>query len=234
MIIGYARTSTKQQEAGFEDQIRQLKAAGCEKIFSEQVSAVAQRAELERALAYVREGDTFIVTKLDRLARSVENFLKIQKDLEARQVVLRILDFDIDSTTPTGRLILGVIAHIAEFERNLMLERQRVGLAKAHKEGKIKGRPKNPNLLRVLDAEIAAFDRDDPRSLTVQMIAKKLGISRAYVYQRMRIVAPEKMRPRIRKKEIIKQVYNGDEELYNKVKELRKRQKNLKELLTGI
>lgn len=233
MIVGYARTSTKQQEAGFEDQLKQLRDAGCEKIFSEQVSALSQRAELERALAYVREGDTFIVTKLDRLARSVENFLKIQKDLEARHVVLKILDFAIDSTTPTGKLTLGVIAHIAEFERNLMLERQRVGLEKAKKEGRMRGRPKNKDLLRVMDAEIAAYNRDDPRSLTIKMIADKLGITTSYVYQRMRIVAPEKMKSRLKKKEIIKQVYNGDETLYEKVKELRKRQKNLKELLTN-
>ena len=100
MIIGYARTSSKHQEAGLEDQIDQLRKVGCEKIFSEQVSSVAQRDELDRALDFAREGDTFVVTKLDRLARSVANFLEIQKFLAEKSVNLRILDLNLNTSTP--------------------------------------------------------------------------------------------------------------------------------------
>ena len=108
MIIGYARTSSKHQEAGLEDQIDQLTKIGCEKIFSEQVSSVAQRDELDRALDFAREGDFFVVTKLDRLARSVANFLEIQKSLAAKSVNLRILDLNLDTSTPMGEMVLGV------------------------------------------------------------------------------------------------------------------------------
>ncbi|MCR4624193.1 MAG: recombinase family protein, partial [Alphaproteobacteria bacterium] len=114
MIIGYARTSSKHQEAGMEDQIDQLTKVGCEKIFSEQVSSVAQRDELDRALDFAREGDTFVVTKLDRLTRSVANFLEIQKALAEKSVNLRILDLNLDTSTPMGEMVLGVLAYVAQ------------------------------------------------------------------------------------------------------------------------
>ena len=104
MIVGYARTSTIEQEAGFEAQLKQLKAAGCEKVFSEQVSAVAAtREQFEAALDFVREGDSFIVTKLDRLARSVPHLCEIGARLEAKGVALKVLDQAIDTSTPTGQ-----------------------------------------------------------------------------------------------------------------------------------
>src|SRR6478672_12089176 len=106
MIIGYARTSTVEQKAGFEAQRRELEAAKCEKIFEEQVSSVAERHKLNEVLEFVREGDTFIVTKLDRLARSVLNFMEIANTLERKSVKLQILNMGIDTTTPTGRLML--------------------------------------------------------------------------------------------------------------------------------
>lgn len=215
MIIGYARTSSRHQEAGLEDQIDQLKKIGCEKIFSEQVSSVAQRDELDRALDFAREGDTFVVTKLDRLARSVANFLEIQKFLAEKSVNLRILDLNLDTSTPMGEMVLGVLAYVAQFERKIMLERQKVGISKAKSEGKFRGRPKNENLLKRMDAEIAAYDRSDPRSLTIKQIAEKLGISYVYVYRRMKQVAPEKIRHRTSKRAIIENVFDGDEELYS-------------------
>ena len=91
MLVGYARTSSLAQVAGLEAQERELRAAGCDKIFREQVSSVAQREQLEAALDYVREGDTFTVTKLDRLARSVGDLLEIVARLEAKKVSLRVL-----------------------------------------------------------------------------------------------------------------------------------------------
>ena len=137
MIVGYARTSTIEQEAGFEAQLKQLKAAGCEKVFSEQVSAVAAtREQLEAALDFVREGDVFVCCKLDRLARSVPHLCEIGARLEAKVVSLKVLDQAIDTST----LMFNLLGAIAQFERELTRERMLVGLAKARAEGKYKGR----------------------------------------------------------------------------------------------
>jgi DNA invertase Pin-like site-specific DNA recombinase len=127
MQIGYARSSTVDQEAGFQAQIKSLKAAGCEKVFAEKVSSVAERAQLEAALDYAREGDVLVVTKLDRLAQSVSHLVAIGGRLEAKAVALRVLEQAIDTSNCTGRLMLNMLGAIAQFERELMLERQREG-----------------------------------------------------------------------------------------------------------
>src|SRR5277367_4380463 len=140
MIVGYARTSSLSQVAGLEAQVRDLQEAGCDKIFSEQVSSVAERQQLEAALDYVREGDQFVVTKLDRLARSVADLLVIVARLERKKVSLRVLSISgaqaLDTSTSTGRLMLAVIGAVGQAEREAMLERQREGIAKAKREGK--------------------------------------------------------------------------------------------------
>jgi len=136
MQIGYARSSTIDQEAGYQAQIKTLTAAGCDKIFAEKVSSVAQRAELDAALEYAREGDALVVTKLDRLARSVAHLVAIGEKLDAKGVSLKVLEQAIDTSTPTGRLMFNMLGAIAQFERELMLERQREGVAKAKLEGK--------------------------------------------------------------------------------------------------
>ena len=141
MLIGYARTSTVDQEAGLEAQVRDLTAAGCTKLFQEQRSSVdAQRVQLKTAIDFAREGDVLIVTKLDRLARSVADLVDIQKGLDAKGVALRILSMNLDTATPTGKLMVNLIASVAQFEREIMLERQREGIAKAKADGKYKGR----------------------------------------------------------------------------------------------
>jgi DNA invertase Pin-like site-specific DNA recombinase len=140
MIIGYERTSTLEQQAGFDAQVRDLMAAGAERVFQEQVSSVAARAQLEAALDFVRGGDVFMVTKLDRLARSVPHLFQIVERLAIKRVALRILAIGLDSTTPTGKLMLTMLGAVAAFEREMMLERQREGIAKARAEGKYKGR----------------------------------------------------------------------------------------------
>jgi DNA invertase Pin-like site-specific DNA recombinase len=140
MLVGYARTSTLKQEAGYDAQIRDLSEIGCEKIYKEQVSSVAHRAELDAALEYVREGDVLCVTKLDRLARSTKHVLEISDLLKDKGVGLRILNLSLDSSTPTGKMMLSMIASVATFEREMMLERQREGIARAQSEGKYKGR----------------------------------------------------------------------------------------------
>jgi DNA invertase Pin-like site-specific DNA recombinase len=138
--VGYARTSTLDQQAGLEAQIRDLIAAGCEKIFREQVSAVGRRPQLEAALDFIREGDTLVVTKLDRLARSTQHLLQIADRVAAKKADLSILNLGADTSTATGKLIFTIIGAIGAFERELMLERQREGIAKAKAEGRYRGR----------------------------------------------------------------------------------------------
>ena len=140
MKIGYARTSTIEQIAGLEAQDRELRTAGAQKLFSERVSSVAKREQLEAALEYCREGDVLVVTKLDRLARSMADLVAITSRLKAKGVALNILAMQLDTTTPTGKLMLQLMGCFAEFERDVMLERQREGVAKAKAEGKYRGR----------------------------------------------------------------------------------------------
>lgn len=143
MLVGYARTSTQEQQAGFDAQLKALQDHGCEKTFSEQVSAVGHRPRLDEALGYVRAGDTLVVTKIDRLARNTVHLLSIVEHLKAKQVALKVLDFGgsaVDTKGPTGMLLLTIFAGFGEFERALMLERQIEGIAKAKGEGKYKGR----------------------------------------------------------------------------------------------
>ncbi|WP_343057468.1 recombinase family protein [Chthonobacter rhizosphaerae] len=140
MIIGYGRTSTADQTAGLEAQMEQLQRHGCAKLFIEQVSSVdASRPQMAAALEFVREGDQFVVTKLDRLARSVPHLMTIVQHLDQRKVGLRILDLNIDTTTPTGKLLLNLLGSVAQFEREIMLERQRHGITKAKAEGRYEG-----------------------------------------------------------------------------------------------
>ncbi|MCP1591977.1 DNA invertase Pin-like site-specific DNA recombinase [Methylorubrum extorquens] len=177
MLIGYARTSTLEQEAGFEAQLRELTAQGCEKLFREQVSSVAPRQQLETALEFAREGDTLVVTKLDRLARSVVHLGKIIETLEAKGVALRILDLGVDTSTPTGKLMLNVLGGVAQFEREMMLERQREGIAKAKAEGAYKGRKPTA---RAKAEEIRALAA---QGLSMGAIAAQLGIGKGSVHR---------------------------------------------------
>jgi DNA invertase Pin-like site-specific DNA recombinase len=162
MLIGYARTSTVTQEAGLEAQERDIRAAGAEKLFGEQVSSVADREQLEAALDYARAGDVLVVTKLDRLARSIRDLCSIVDRLTAKGVSLRILGMGLDTATANGQLMLNVLGSGAQFEREVMLERQREGIAKAKVEGKFKGRaPTARNKAEEVKALMAAGD--DPR-----------------------------------------------------------------------
>jgi DNA invertase Pin-like site-specific DNA recombinase len=166
-----------EQQAGLDAQIRDLKAAGCEKIFSEQVSAVGKRPQLEAAVDFIREGDTLLVTKLDRLVRSTQHLLEIAERVKAKGADLCILNLGADTSTATGRLMFTVIGAVATFERELMLERQREGIAKAKAEGKYRGRKATA---RARSAEIKALKADGVRPVE---IARRLGIGRASVYR---------------------------------------------------
>jgi DNA invertase Pin-like site-specific DNA recombinase len=179
MLIGYARTSTLDQKAGFEGQLRDLEAAGCEKVYREQVSSVdvRKRHELERAIDQLRDGDSLIVTKLDRLARSVPHLLEVLERIRSKQASLRILDVNIDTSTPTGKLMLTVLGSVAAFEREIMLERQREGIAKAKAAGKYKGR--KPTAMAKAD-EVKRLQEE---GIGATEIASRVGIGRASVYR---------------------------------------------------
>ena len=184
MIVGYARTSTENQDAGYEAQHRDLTAKGCERIFAEQVSSVATRPKLEEALAFVREGDVLMVTRLDRLARSVQDLLRIVETLEKRKVTLTILNMQMDTSSATGRMMLQMIGAVAEFERRILLERQIEGISKAQREGKYKGRV--PTARRQADEMRRLYDS----GMSVTEIAKKLGIHRSNVYRVLALTQP--------------------------------------------
>tara|TARA_R110000868_G_scaffold38668_1_gene135186 strand:+ start:710 stop:1264 length:555 start_codon:yes stop_codon:yes gene_type:complete len=175
MIIGYARTSTADQDAGLAAQERDLSAAGAEKVFSEQASSVTRRDGLEQALDYLREGDQLTVTKLDRLARSIRDLMDIVERINAKGASLRILAMDLDTASATGKLMLGILGSVAEFEREIMLERQREGIAKAKAEGKYKGRA--PTAQRQASEVLRLLGS----GMTEVAVADALGISRSSV-----------------------------------------------------
>lgn len=183
MLIGYARTSTLDQKAGLDAQNAELKAAGCGKLLSEQVSSVGHRPKLEQALDDLREGDTLVVTKLDRLARSVRDLMTIVDTITTKGATLRILAMDLDTGNSTGRLMLGVLGSVAQFEREIMLERQREGIAKARSEGKYKGRKPTA---RAMTAEVRRLHGE---GIGATQIAKRLNIGRASVYRLLEPIA---------------------------------------------
>jgi len=176
VLIGYARTSTVEQVAGFDAQIGTLQAAACDRMFKEQVSSVAKREQLAAALDYIRDGDVLVVTKLDRLARSVADLVDIVRRIESKDAALRILDMGLDTKTPTGRLMLNVIGSVAQFEREMMLERQREGIAKAKSEGKYKGR-KPTARAKAEQVRLLLADGIGPSE-----VARRLGIGRTSVH----------------------------------------------------
>lgn len=178
MLVGYARTSQIDQVAGYEAQLRDLRSQKCEKAFSEQVSSVnSHRPELERAIEFVREGDVLVVTRLDRLARSVGELHQIVARLEAKKVGLKILDMAIDTSSATGRLLMNLVGSIAQFEREIMLARQREGIAKAKAENKFQGRA--PTARRKSDA-IWSMHQAGKKPTE---IAQALGVGRSSVYR---------------------------------------------------
>lgn len=179
-IIGYARTSTTEQVAGFEAQLAVLSREGCTKVFKEQVSSVGDRPQLRACLDYLREGDTLVVTKLDRLARDTKHLLELVEALTAKGVTLRIVNLSIDTSTPTGKLMLNMLGSIAQFEREMMLERQRDGIAKAKAEGKYKGRKP------VAMSQAETIQHLASEGLTKAAIAQRLGVSERSVYRAMK------------------------------------------------
>lgn len=180
-IWGYARTSTISQLAGLTDQVAQLKAAGCtdQSIYQEQISSVKMedRIEFAKVLAKLGKGDVLVFTSLSRAARSMIHMIEIESAIAKVGATLRILDLNCDTATPQGRLTFNLFASIATFERENMLERQKVGIAAAKAEGKYKGRAPSAQAKSAKVLELAA------KNLTKQEIADATGMGVASVYR---------------------------------------------------
>ena len=181
MIFGYARTSTTEQEAGLQAQCRDLEGNGCARIYAEQISATAySRPELSRALDHMRAGDTLMVTKPDRLARSTADLLTLVETIKGKGCELVILSMGgqrLDTSNPTSKLMLTMLAAVAEFERDLMKERQAEGIAKAKADGRYKGRKPTARIQQDI------IRRLKNEGMAVTDIAEKLKISRMSVYR---------------------------------------------------
>ncbi len=180
MFIGYARVSTQDQTPQL--QLDALKVAGCERSFVEKASgAQRDRPELQAALGYMRPGDTLVVWKLDRLARSLKQLIETVESLENKKMGFRSLTENIDTTTPGGRLTFHLFAALAEFERSIIKERTMAGLAAARSRGRRGGRPPS---LNAKDLAAAKALLSDP-GITVEEVAKRLKVSPATLYRHL-------------------------------------------------
>lgn len=163
MIFGYARVSTDDQN--LDAQTDALTDAGAERIFSDKISgSQRKRPQLDQLLEQLRPDDVIVVTKYDRLARSLVDLLAIVEDVKQRGAGFRSLAEDIDTTTPAGRLVFHVFASIAQFERERISERTKEGLEAARKRGRVGGRP--PALSAVQQAEVRRMRDEESRRLT--------------------------------------------------------------------
>ena len=179
MMIGYARVSSAGQSLAIQNDT--LRAAGCEKLFAEKQSGTTtdRRDALAEALDFIREGDTFMVTRIDRLARSVSDLEAIVARVKAKHAFLKAVEQPIDTSTPAGTAFLQMLGVFAQFETALRKDRQAEGIAKAKMEGKYKGR------IPSVDADaVQALKAEGVRPVD---IAKKLGIGRASVYRALAI-----------------------------------------------
>lgn len=182
-LIGYARVSTKEQE--LDIQVDKLTAYGCEKIFKEKQSgAKSDREELAKVMDYLREGDTLVVYKIDRLARSTFDLHKIARDLEAKGIGLVFIKENIDFTTPAGKLMFTMLGAIAEFERDLINERTAEGRERAKLQGKHMGR-KGKDEKQIKQAVNLFLNRDE-NGLSVNDIVKMTSVPRSTIYLKVK------------------------------------------------
>jgi DNA invertase Pin-like site-specific DNA recombinase len=180
MLVGYARVSTQDQNLFL--QLDALKETGCHKIFTEKASgAQRERPELTAALDYMRQGDTLVVWKLDRLARSLKQLIETVEKLESQEIGFQSLTEAINTTTSGGRLIFHIFASLAEFERSIIKERTLAGLSAAKRLGRVGGRPPS---LKAEDLMIAkALLKDE--NITVEEVAKRLSVAPSTLYRHL-------------------------------------------------
>lgn len=177
--VGYARVSSSSQN--LEIQLQSLRDAGCEKVFSEKVTrtSLKQREALQECLDWLREGDTLVVTRLDRLARSGRDLHDVVAQLSSKDVGFQCLQQGaVNTTTSMGKFVLGILGAIAEFETDIRRERQREGIEKAKAAGRYKGRKPSVDA-----AEILRLKSD---GVSPTAIAKRMGIGRASVYRALK------------------------------------------------
>jgi DNA invertase Pin-like site-specific DNA recombinase len=181
MLVGYARVSTDDQTLAL--QLDALQAASCEKLFTDTMSgAKAERPGLSEALEFCRPGDVLAVWRLDRLGRSLTQLIALMTTLDEKGVGFKSLTEQIDTTTSGGKLIFHIFGALAEFERNLIRERTKAGLAAARARGRQGGRPKTKALDTPRKIQLAQKMYDDPEN-TIEDICRAMGISRATLYR---------------------------------------------------
>lgn len=180
MLIGYARVSTLDQNPSH--QLDALNEAGCKKIFTEKISGASkQRTQLQEALDYMREGDTLVVWKLSRLARSLTQVISTLKILEEKKIALQVITQNIDTSTPEGRLFFHMNAAFDQFQREIIVENTKAGLKSARKNGRIGGRPKLMSDDKMRTAK--AMLKDNENYPFISDIIKTLGIGRTTFYR---------------------------------------------------
>lgn len=176
-VVGYARVSTVGQS--LDVQLDKLTSRGCDKIYSDKKSGTtADRPELINCLDYVRDGDKLVITKLDRLARSTLHLTQIAEQLRQKGVELEVIDQQIDTSTPTGKLLFNMLASIAEFETEIRKERQLEGIAKAKSKGTRFGAK-----AKLSDEQVEQLKLDKANNIPVSVLIQKYGISKASVYR---------------------------------------------------
>jgi DNA invertase Pin-like site-specific DNA recombinase len=183
MLVGYGRVSTQDQDPGLQEDA--LRAAGCKKLFIETISSGKKdRPKLAAALDYVREGDTLVVWRLDRLARSLQQLIETVADLEKRGIALKSITETIDTSTPGGKLVFHVFGSIAKFERAIIRERTKAGVAAARRRGRHPGRKP---LLEGERLEVAQNLLSAGTS--VSAVARSMGVSRSTVLRATRLAS---------------------------------------------
>lgn len=175
-VVGYARVSTEDQN--LDAQLDELEKAGVDRVYQEKASGVkADRPELEKMIDYVREGDVVVVCKLDRIARSTAHLLNLVETLQKKEVAFKVLNIDLDTSTPTGKFMLTMLGAVAAFEREMMLERQKDGIRLAKEKGVYKGRKPTA---REKAGDVARLLGEGK---TKEAVAKELKIGIASVYR---------------------------------------------------
>lgn len=197
-IIGYARVSTRDQHLDMQEAA--LRKAGCMAIYKEKASGIRKRPVLQECINYLREGDTLVVYKFDRIGRSLKDLVNIFAVLDKKGVMLRSIEDKVDPSTPSGKLMVHIFASLAEFERDLIVERTQAGRVVAKAKGVAMGRRKGSGISQEKVDACANLYR---AGMDVKVIQQQLGIkskSTVYTYLRMRGLEPTRRKDMVRSK----------------------------------